>query len=291
MWYPLPNVKDKLDPPPMLLRQHLIDHGQNPGPITTETYGVYLKRLKKLSGDNQKFSARTANSASKPKDKIVQAFRKLEIRSRNNDSCRKELLVLDITKRISEYEQLEEEMQCEFIRPDPNRRWREGTSKNSFNYLLLDPRITKDLPRRGSQLTENEKWETFLSAIFYVGKGKRSRPYAHLYDAFHTWTSRNKVPEMSSKCKKIVDIWNEGQGVVALHVFQNIIPVEAYTREALMIETLGLSSLANCKHGEYYGPVNLWPSNKKRKLGKSLLYKAMQIFCFEGERQLFPENI
>lgn len=30
--------------------------------------------------------------------------------------------------------------------------WREGTVKSSFNYLLLDPRITQDLPNRADNL-------------------------------------------------------------------------------------------------------------------------------------------
>lgn len=29
-----------------------------------------------------------------------------------------------------------------------DRKWREGNSKTSFNYLLLDPRTTKNLPAR-----------------------------------------------------------------------------------------------------------------------------------------------
>ncbi len=28
-----------------------------------------------------------------------------------------------------------------------------------------------------------ECFQTFISAVFYVGKGKRSRPYSHLYEA------------------------------------------------------------------------------------------------------------
>lgn len=43
----------------------------------------------------------------------------------------------------------------------------------------------------------------------------------------------------SAKVRRILDIWSEGQGVVSLHVFQNVIPVEAYTREAAMIDGLG----------------------------------------------------
>ena len=32
------------------------------------------------------------------------------------------------------------------------RKWREGNSKMSFNYLLLDPRTTKNLPARHQML-------------------------------------------------------------------------------------------------------------------------------------------
>ena len=32
------------------------------------------------------------------------------------------------------------------------RTWREGTIKSCFNYLLLDPRITKNLPYRAKSL-------------------------------------------------------------------------------------------------------------------------------------------
>ena len=33
-----------------------------------------------------------------------------------------------------------------------DRKWREGNSKMSFNYLLLDPRTTKNLPARRHML-------------------------------------------------------------------------------------------------------------------------------------------
>ena len=33
-----------------------------------------------------------------------------------------------------------------------DRKWREGNSKMSFNYLLLDPRTTKNLPARHQML-------------------------------------------------------------------------------------------------------------------------------------------
>ncbi|NWU55439.1 ANKL1 protein, partial [Dromas ardeola] len=71
----------------------------------------------------------------------------------------------------------------QFDRPDRSRRWREGLLKSSFNYLLLDPRTTQDLPLRSHHLSPAECFRTFVKAIFYVGKGTRARPYCHLTEA------------------------------------------------------------------------------------------------------------
>lgn len=84
------------------------------------------------------------------------------------------------------------------------KKFREGNLKTSFIYLLIDPRILENLLAElpvGVELiciknnnnsidfycfqfiSKNEAWRRFINAIFYVGKGKSSRPYAHLYDA------------------------------------------------------------------------------------------------------------
>ena len=49
---------------------------------------------------------------------------------------------------LSGLETFEDEMVAPFISPDPAKKWREGTQKCSFNYLLLDPRVTQNLPVR-----------------------------------------------------------------------------------------------------------------------------------------------
>lgn len=43
--------------------------------------------------------------------------------------------------------------------------------------------MTKNLPFRSHSMTSHECFQAFIHAIFYVGKGKRSRPYSHLYEA------------------------------------------------------------------------------------------------------------
>lgn len=56
-------------------------------------------------------------------------------------------------------------------------------------------RVTKNLPFRSHTTSPQESFHTFIKAIFYVGKGKRSRPYSHLYEAleYHRGEKTSKV--------------------------------------------------------------------------------------------------
>lgn len=100
-----------------------------------------------------------------------------------------------------------------------------------------------------------------------------------------------KTPKESKKLSRILDIWSNGSGVVCLHVFHNILPSEAYTREAAIIDALSLQQLTNCKRGDYYGPAKTWTMKDKKYLGITLLYKSMLIYLAEGESQLSPSDL
>ncbi|NWI25078.1 ANKL1 protein, partial [Sula dactylatra] len=177
----------------------------------------------------------------------------------------------------------------EFDRPDQSRRWREGLVKSSFNYLLLDPRTTQNLPLRSHHLSPAECFRTFIKAIFYVGKGTRARPYCHLAEALsqHRATTQKGCP----KVQRILEIWASGQGVISVHCFQSTVPAEAYTREGCLVEALGLHTLTNQRKGNCYGVVASWPAERRRRLGVHMLHRAMRIFLAEGERQLRPADI
>lgn len=196
----------------------------------------------------------------------------------------------DWSNDLTAFKDLEEMVVQQFSNPEPTKRWREGLTKASFTYLLLDPRITNNLPGRSEKLSLEDTWKIFLSSIFYVGKGKRSRPYSHLYEAVSYWNT-GVSSKNSKKIKYILDVWKDQYGVICLHIFQNVIPVEAYTREAAMINALKLQNLCNSKAGDFYGVSATWPERQKRLLGVYLLYRAMLIFLNEGERQLRPDDI
>uniref|UniRef100_A0A8C0NR87 Ankyrin repeat and LEM domain containing 1 n=2 Tax=Canis lupus TaxID=9612 RepID=A0A8C0NR87_CANLF len=177
----------------------------------------------------------------------------------------------------------------QFERPDPKRRWREGLIKSSFTYLLMDPRETQDLPARAFSLTQAECLRAFVRAIFYVGKGTRARPDFHLREALRL--HRRPGKQACPKVRQILEIWASGRGVVSLHCFQHVIAVEAYTREACLVEALGIQMLTNQKQGHYYGVVANWPATRRRRLGVHLLHRALLVFLAEGERELRPQDI
>uniref|UniRef100_H3AMC4 Ankyrin repeat and LEM domain containing 1 n=1 Tax=Latimeria chalumnae TaxID=7897 RepID=H3AMC4_LATCH len=239
--------------------EKLKEHGEKPGPITDLTRKVYLQLL----GEASMVACNTDYSP-----ELSSALETFTL-----PDCKDDEMALS----------------QQFDKPDKNRRWREGVLKSSFNYLLLDPRVTRNLPARCYYLSPAECFRTFVSAIFYVGKGKRSRPYSHLYEALTHYKCAKK--QVGSKIQHILDIWNCGLGVISLHCFQNSIPVEAYTREACMVDAIGLKMLTNQKKGDYYGIVATWPMKRRRHLGVHILHRAMQIFLAEGERQLRPPDI
>ena len=80
-------------------------------------------------------------------------------------------------------------------------------------------------------------------------------------------------------------------GTVCVQAFHNLIPAEAFTREAAMIDAIGLPRLKNEKCGMYYGVAASWNSKLKKRLGAFLLYRALRIFIAQNEVQLKPTDV
>ena len=79
--------------------------------------------------------------------------------------------------------------------------------------------------------------------------------------------------------------------MVVVQVFQNTIAVEAFTREAAMIEAIHCGNLTNLKPGDFYGVSADWDLDTRLRLGTFLVFKAFKIFLQEGERQIRPVDL
>lgn len=71
--------------------------------------------------------------------------------------------------------EMEEDLIKTFSDKSLSSTWREGTIKSSFNYLLLDSRVTQDLPNRADnlgnifkhKLTTLDRFADFLFVVFF----------------------------------------------------------------------------------------------------------------------------
>ncbi|XP_020800258.1 ankyrin repeat and LEM domain-containing protein 1 [Drosophila serrata] len=178
-----------------------------------------------------------------------------------------------------------------------HRNWcRENDSidRHYFNYLLLDPRVTNGLRERADRLHQIDVWHTFLRAIFYVGKGKAARPYVHLKSAQKLICETDSITlAKDPKLALIVSIWKAKRGVLLLRAFPEISSQDAQTREAAIIDALGMNHLTNRRLGVYSsGPAKSEFSCRERKyLGIALLYNLMHKFLACKEREVYPLKI
>jgi len=260
------------------LCEELAKYGEAPtGPITATTRTAYLRRLKRLRLGLVVPAVVLDNKYPPP---MAAALKNIS----------------SITKQWARLSAKELEMGAIFnnipsaLADKVNLLTRETVCKASFNYLLLDPRLTQNLPMRVFSSSDQDLFRTFLASIFYIGKGSRSRPFQHLYEAIKKTKSGRKKKE-SEKVAKIQEIWEEDKGVVIVQVFQNTIAVEAFTREAAMIDAVGCDNLTNIKGGDYYGVAADWSEEERLQLGSFLVFKAFKIFLQEGERQIRPVDL
>uniref|UniRef100_A0A8C3JRX7 Ankyrin repeat and LEM domain containing 1 n=1 Tax=Calidris pygmaea TaxID=425635 RepID=A0A8C3JRX7_9CHAR len=270
------------------LRRRLRALGDNPGPVTELTRWLYLRRLEELVRGPRGSPAGESWGLppTQPVPEVLMVVPNADMATPGHSP---ELVAALRTGHVPDCAQDELVLAQQFDRPDRTRHWREGLVKSSFNYLLLDPRTTQNLPLRSHRLSPAECFRTFVEAIFYVGKGTRARPYCHLAEALsqHRAGTQKGCP----KVRRILEIWGSGHGVISVHCFQSTVPAEAYTREGCLVEALGLQTITNQRKGNCYGVAASWPAERRRRLGVHMLHRAMRIFLAEGERQLRPPDI
>ncbi|XP_026821024.1 uncharacterized protein LOC113559414 [Rhopalosiphum maidis] len=249
------------------VRESLREYGHPPGPIVPSTKRVYVRKLNQIlhRQTEQEHDDEPINNSSGSYSMQLTKVLTYD----KYDSWK---------KTIKSWSVLEDTIVC-------------AKSGSSFTYLLLDPRITNNLPARADQMNNPiEIWQTFIKSIFYIGKGTKSRPNDHMNEAFKFWVE-NKNQDKSRKTEYILSLWKEKLGVVCVQAFHHLMLKEAHIREAAMIDAIGLEKLTNEKRGTYYDNTTRWLNSDRCKLGCHLLYRAMLVFLADGERQLRPADL
>lgn len=155
---------------------------------------------------------------------------------------------------------------------------------SAFCYLLLDPRrICDDV--------ESLDLKSFVPAIFYVGKGTKARPLAHLIEAKREKAIKSPKTVSNRKLQRIDSIWEHGRGVLCLQINHNVSDDEAFVREAALIEAIKLENLTNVKGGKWRGKSKAWTLPMKAEFGTYQLLRAMGVLKIEGIRPIFPQAL
>ena len=180
------------------LRSELAKHGANVGPVIATTRSVLEKRLSDLMVSSAKEN--TVPDTKKPTPKTNRTVKKLTKEASAPQVGFSPELLEELTSRLNmttSSDIIEQNMFTCFQQPqrvgDQTVEWREGHIKSAFNYLLIDPRISCNLPARSKSMDAKEVFRTFIRSIFYIGKGSRARPYAHLYDTLKLWKSKSQT--------------------------------------------------------------------------------------------------
>ena len=108
----------------------------------------------------------------------------------------------------------------------------------------------------------------FLSGCLYLGKGQADRPFMHIKEALDNKNG-------AEKHEAIRNVWMNNGGVIVLTFFHDSSSYAAATREAIMLDFIGLKNLSNERRGSYYGGVGGWDKNVLTNMGKYFITKIM----------------
>jgi hypothetical protein len=111
---------------------------------------------------------------------------------------------------------------------------------------------------------------------------------------------------LNAKTLRILEIWRSGEGVQSLNICHDSMAVEAYSREACMIDALMVANLTNQQTGAggnlnstfsgvsgtcYGAAQSVWTQTRRRKFGIYVLYSAMCHLRINGYKPLRAADI
>ena len=137
--------------------------------------------------------------------------------------------------------------------------WTGTTMKRFYNYFLICTEGWRKLCMRGNN-SDIDVLNVFKTFCIYIGKGQGDRALQHLREAINKNINNDKV-------EKIRQVWKEGGGIIICKFFMDSTSYEASTREAIMIDYIGLEHATNERHGTYYGHVDRWETAKLYNMG------------------------
>ena len=154
-----------------------------------------------------------------------------------------------------------------------------------FNYLLID--ADKYFKFKSLMAISGFTCLTlhlFLSGCLYLGKGQADRPFVHIREALDYENENEKL-------QAIRNVWNKNGGIIVLSFFHDSSSFVAATREAIMLDFIGLKNLTNERRGSFYGGIKEWDQNVLINMGKYFIAKIMAYSIDQHIEPITKEDI
>ena len=163
-------------------------------------------------------------------------------------------------------------------------KYGKGTTKY-FNYLLIeDKKYYKFKSILAISGFSNLTLHLFLSGCLYLGKGQADRPFVHIKEAIDDKNENEKVDAIRK-------VWDRNGGIIVLSFFHDSSSYVAATREAIMLDFIGLKNLSNERRGSYYGGIKEWDQNVLINMGKYFIAKIMTYSINQHVEPIMKEDI
>lgn len=189
------------------VRQSLRKYGAPPGPIVPSTKHLYVRKLNRIVKNQADF--KNDKNDNKINNTSTSMFKNVLLILIFLEKLNHFILIILVFIECSYSSQLTKVLTADESWKRTIQSWSIleeniifNKSGSSFTYLLLDPRISKNLPARASKIRNPiETWQIFISSIFYIGKGTKSRPNDHMTEAFNYWIEKNNKEKSRKVCR------------------------------------------------------------------------------------------
>ena len=152
-----------------------------------------------------------------------------------------------------------------------------------FNYLLIDDnKYDKFKSLMAISGFTSLTLHLFLSGCLYLGKGQADRPFVHIREALDYENENEKL-------QAIRNVWNKNGGIIVLSFFHDSSSFVAATREAIMLDFIGLQNLTNERRGSFY--IKEWDRNVLINMGKYCITKIMAYSIDQHVEPITKEDI
>ena len=167
-----------------------------------------------------------------------------------------------------------------------------------YNYVLVRKSALRNLREIGKKSLNIELdifplFMIFLLAIFYIGKGSTRRDLSHVRETLKLVSEGDDGVDIEpgGKIHNCITEMADNDGVVIVTGFSDSSHYMSHSREAAMIQYIGLNKLTNKDKGTFFGASKKWSLVKKKNFGLLALFSIFKNYINDGSNGIQIDSL